>query len=226
MRNNRVATFIFRLAAFILSFSVLLNHLGIFEGHFNGDLLFYYTNQSNVLAVFYFGLVTIRTGLSLRESKTGPTDFYPRFGMVIAVDLFLTFIVYWALLAPTSFTMDGNTDIFTFTNIVLHGVTPLLCLADYFLFTQPHQLKQRDVYAVTIFPILYVGFATIVGFAGHVFSISPVDHKPVRFAYFFFDYDRIGWMAIPYIFAVMVFLVGLGYILYFIDKRRKVATTK
>lgn len=197
--------------------------MGIFEGKFNGDLLFYYTNQSNVLAVFLFGLLTVRNGLSLRDSRTGTTSFYLRFEMVVAVDLFLTFIVYWVLLAPTSFTMDGNNDIFTFTNIVLHGVTPLLCLANYFIFNEPHQLKQRDVYAVTIFPMLYVIFATIVGFAGHVFSISPVDHKPVRFAYFFFDYDRIGWMAIPYIFAVMAFLVVLGYILYFIDKRRKVA---
>lgn len=227
MKNNRIAAFGFRLAAFILSFTVLLNHLEIFQGKFDGDLLYYYTNQSNVLAVFLFGLLTVRTGLGLLQNgRTGASNYFSRFEMIVAVDVFLTFIVYWVLLAPTSFTMDGNTNIFNFTNIVLHGATPLLVIFDYYIFSKPGLLKIRDAFAVTIFPMLYVIFATIVGFAGHVFSISPIDHKPVRFAYFFFDYDRIGWLAIPYIFAVMDFLVVIGLIMYWIDRRRSTRLTK
>jgi hypothetical protein len=219
MKQNRVIALIFRFMCFMLSFIVLSEHLGIFQGRIDTELLLYYTVQSNMLAIILFAMLTVRTALGLREGKTGKVGYFARFEMVCAVDLFFTFFVYWVMLAPRNFTMDGNNTIFTFTNIVIHGVTPLLCLLDYLLFAEPKHLKYKDVYAVIIYPILYVAFASVVGFSGHVHHISEVDHVPVRFAYFFFDYDRIGALSVIYILAVLVFLLILSHGMYLIDKK-------
>jgi hypothetical protein len=112
--------------------------------------------------------------------------------------------VFWALLAGT---VDAAY-LRTFENLAIHAITPLLCLADYILFTQARHLKYRDVYYTCAFPLFYVVFAGIAGFAGYVYyHIGEIEHPfssyihmvPVRFPYFFLDFDRIGFMVFAYI---------------------------
>jgi hypothetical protein len=116
----------------------------------------------------------------------------------------------------------------SFENIAVHGLTPLLVLADYILFTKARHLKYRDVYYTCIFPLFYVVFTSIAGLAGYTYHYvgthenifdSTITAEPVRFPYFFLDFDRIGLMALAYIAGIVVFILLLGHAMYLMDKK-------
>lgn len=222
MIQNRRIALIVRLGFFIVAFVGLSIHTRIFTGDASPGIFMYYTIQSNLLALVLFGMLTVRTFLALkREGRIGSCSFFPRFEMVCSVDLFLTFVVYWVMLAPQAFTMGSSYSLLSFDNLSVHLITPLACLVDYVLFTTSKHLKYRDVYAVAIFPLAYVAFTSIAGFLGYTYYINPADGLPVRFPYFFFDYDRIGLMAFAYIGALLAFFLALSHGLYFLDKKWK-----
>jgi hypothetical protein len=145
--------------------------------------------------------------------------------MVCVVNVLVTFIVFWSLLAGTL----GTDYLFSFENIAVHAVTPLLCLADYILFTEARRLKYRDVYFTCVFPLFYVIFTSIAGLAGYVYyyaatfeniwDASPATAAPVRFPYFFLDFDRLGFMALAYITGILAFILLLGHGMYAVDRK-------
>jgi len=213
--------FAFRCVALIIATAGFLDMLGVFFGEPRLGTLAYYTMQSNILAIVLFFMLTIRTATALRDGKGGGVGFFPRFGMVCTIDIMLTFIVYWALLAPMLFTMIEEYSLWTFDNLAVHGITPLLCLLDYVLFTRPRHLKYRDVYYVCIFPMLYLVGTTLAGLLGYVYYVSAADGMPVRFPYFFYDFDRIGTASAAYIGAMIVFFLLVGHLFYFVDRKRR-----
>lgn len=124
----------------------------------------YYTIQSNILTLVLFVLLWLRTFQAWRqEGAEGLADYYPRFTFVVVIDILLTLLVYWILLAPQAFTMGEDYALYTFSNLCVHLFTPLFCLIDFILFLPSGKLKYRDVYAVLIFPLGYVLFTTIAG---------------------------------------------------------------
>jgi len=170
-------------------------------------------------------MLAIRTAKSLREEVTGPAGWYPRFEMVCAVNVLVTFIVFWALLAQ----MLSIEYLMSFENIAVHGLTPLLVLADYILFTKSRHLKYRDVYYTCIFPLFYVVFTSIAGLAGYTYhyiatfdtpwDAAPASIAPVRFPYFFLDFDRLGLLVFAYIAGIVAFILLLGHAMYLIDRK-------
>lgn len=222
MIQNRIAALVFRVGGFLFALVGLLTHIDIFSGNLNVGLFMYYTIQSNILALIMFGILAIRTIKGLREDgKWGTTSYFARFEMICVIDLLLTLIVYWVLLAPQTFSMAGDFTLFTFDNLSVHLITPALCLIDYILFTKSSHLKYRDVYYVLIYPLSYVGFTIVAAKLGYVFNISPVDGNPVRYPYFFFDFDRVGAKAFLYIGGLVIFFLILSHLLYFLDKKIK-----
>jgi hypothetical protein len=141
--------------------------------------------------------------------------------MVCVIDVLLTLIVYWVMLVPSMPSAGPGSEIFAFNNLTVHLIVPLLCLADYALFTRPGHLKYRDVYYVVIYPLSYVLVSTVAGLLGFVYRVSDIDGSPVRFPYFFFDWDVVGAGALLYIFALVVFFLILSHLLYWIDRKRK-----
>ena len=226
MIKNKTVALVYRAASLLFAVAGILSLLGVFDGQWHGTTLFFYTAQSNLLAVALFALLTAKTIRGIRGNAAYGKDenacYFPRFSMVVVIDILVTFFVYWILLAPTLAGMEQ----WTFFNLSVHAVTPLLCLIDYILFTQPRHLKYRDVYAVLIYPIFYVIFATIAGFAGQVYWVA--DDGPVRFPYFFFDYDRIGVaMSLVYIGALIVIFLLMSHGFYLVDaKIRKKRSAK
>ena len=220
IQDRRVAV-IFRFISFLIALAGLLLHMNIFIGEFFHWRLMYYTIQSNILALFMFGLLLIKTIIGYaREGKYGKTGFFARFEMVCVVDLLLTLIVYWALLAPGVSGLGDEFKILSFHNFSVHLITPLLCLIDYILFTESGHLKYKDVYAITIFPLLYVLYTSIAGLTGYVYRISA-DGRPVRFPYFFFDFDEIGLKAFLYIGVLMAIFLLFAHVFYWLDKKLK-----
>lgn len=182
----------------------------------------YYTIQCNILALTMFGVLLICTVMNYRRNGSkGKTGYFARFEMVCVIDLLLTMIVYWLLLAPGAFNMGSDFGLWSFGNLSVHFITPLLCLIDYILFAEPHHLKYRDVYAILIYPLSYVAFSSIVGLMGYVYRLSSVDGSPVNFPYFFFDYDQVGAKAILYILALIFMFLVFSHMVYLLDRKWK-----
>ena len=224
MIKNKLFALAFRLCAFVFATIGMLKQIGMFDGIMSLRPFMFYTIQSNLLAIILFAFLSVRTGMSLREGMRGSSGWHARLGMVCAVDLLVTLVVFWVLLVPEV----PASYLWTFDNIAVHTVTPLLCLFDFILFSEPRKLKYRDVYYVCIYPLVYVVFTTIAGLAGYVYYFSStfssptssyVEITPVRFPYFFLDFDRLGLMAFAYIGAILVFFLILSHAIFFIDRK-------
>ena len=209
----------FRAAALLIAVAGILDMLGVFRGNLWLQTFAFYTMQSNVLAIILFGMLCWKTARGLRGGAKGNAGYFARIEMVVTMNVLLTFFVYWVLLAPTIFTMVEDYSLWTFDNLAVHGITPLLCLADYIMFTAPRHLKYRDVYYVSIFPLAYLAGTSIAGLLGYVYFTSASDGLPVRFPYFFYDFDRIGAVSLVYIGGLVVFCLIIGHIFYLFDSR-------
>lgn len=219
MIQNRIAALIVRIIGFIMPLWGLLIQMGLFSGEFNTDALMYYTIQSNILAFALFAVLLVKTIKDIKETGTrGDVGYCPRFEMVCIIDLLLTMLVYWVLLAPTAFDMGDSSSLLSFDNLSVHLFAPLLCIVDYILFTKSKSLKYRDVYYILIFPLLYVLFTSIAGFMGYTYGVDGAG-VPVRFPYFFFDYDRVGGAAFIYIGALVVIFLIISHFIYLLDRK-------
>jgi len=223
--NKRFAL-IFRLGAMMFALAGLLKQIGVFHGTLSFHSFMFYTIQSNLLAVVLFAYLSFRTAMSLRTGLFGNIGWHPRLGMIIAVDLLVTMVVFWTLLTP----VVPPSYLWTFENIAIHTVTPLLCLLDFILFSEPRRLKYRDIYYTCIFPVFYVIFTSIAGLAGYVYGFSAtfsnegsavIDTAPVRFPYFFMDFDRLGFTVLIYVSVMLAFFILLSHIIYFVDRKRR-----
>jgi hypothetical protein len=108
MIHDRLIALIYRTGSLIFTLFGLLSVMNVFAGDFSPSILVYYTIQSNFLALILFALLSSRTLGSFRVSgRFGETGYFARFEMVCVIDLSLTLIVYWTLLAPGFFTMNG-----------------------------------------------------------------------------------------------------------------------
>ena len=222
MIQDRRFAFIFRFCSLSVAALGLLTHIGIFRGVFLSGAFMYYTIQSNLLAVIFFGILVVKSAKGLREGRRGNAGWYPRLGMIVAVDLLVTLFVFWVLLVPRGLNPGY---LFSFDNIAVHTITPLLCLLDYVLFSQPRSLKYRDVYLVCIFPFVYVLITIVARFAGYVYRYSEylgtgvTGSAPVRFPYFFLDFDALGITVFVYIGVILVFFLLLSHVIYYFDQK-------
>jgi hypothetical protein len=153
------------------------------------------------------------------DGVRGKTGYFARFEMVCAIDLLLTLAVFWALLAPSITSSNSRFSLWSFANLSVHLIAPLLCLIDYILFSEARHLKYSDIYAVLIFPLAYLAFSSLAGLMGHAYGVSAVDGNPVRFPYFFLDFDRTGAMPLVYIGALTVFFLIIAHVFYIIDNK-------
>ena len=213
MIKNKKLALIFRICALLLSTIGLVIHIGIFSGQINYITLMKYTTQSNFLAIILFTMLTIRTAKSMKNGTGISTRWYARFKMICAINLLVTFLVYWALIAPKS-----ENALWTFENMLIHVITPLLCILEYIFYTKAKCLKYRDAYYSCLFPLCYVIYISIAGFLGFVYETSK-DGNPVRFPYSFLDFDRIGNNAIIYIVCLLFFFILISHLIYIIDKK-------
>jgi len=220
MIQNRKVALTYRTFAFIIAVAGFLSMSGLCRGTFHAGIMMFYTMQSNLIGIALLGILIVKTIRNLRENKIGHPGYYPQLEMVVSVILFITFLVYWVMLAPRTFMMATEFDLWSFGNLAVHGLTPLLVLLDYILFSPLGHLRYRDIYYIAIYPLAYVLLTSIAGLLGYVYYISPVDGLPVRFPYFFFDFDRIGALSFVFIGALVAFFLLIGHIFYAVDRRR------
>jgi hypothetical protein len=116
--------------------------------------------------------------------------------------------------------MPSSYSAFEFSSVATHLITPLLVLLDYLLFTDSGHLRYKDIYLVLIYPLAYLTLSSVAGLMGYVYRVTP-DGSPVRFPYFFYDFDQIGAQALLYIGALVLFFLLLSHGFYLFDKKVK-----
>jgi hypothetical protein len=219
MRNNRIVALCYRCAAFIACLIGVLDTVGVFKGHFNGEMLLFYTTETNVFVVLMFGLLLIRTARGLRDNgPTGPSSYHERLSAVVALSISMTLLVFWVLLAPT---ITDLAFLLSYSNLQIHLIAPLLMLFDFFFFATPGKLKRQDPWFFALIPLAYFAQSTILGFSGFVYEVlARGGGAPRHFPYFFIDFDQLHGQVFIYVFALVIFFIGFAYLFLWIDHMR------
>ena len=218
MIENRRVAIVYRSLCFLIILAGLLKHLGVFAGTFRFKSLMYYTTQSNLFALFVFGLLAFKTVKAYQiELKHGQTGYYPRFEMICVVDIFLTLLVYWIILVPTGYQTSHGISLWSFENLSIHLLSPVLCFVDYIIFAKSQHLKYHDVYLTLVFPVFYLAMSSVAGFAGYIYRLSP-SGNPIHYPYFFLNYKDSGIRSIFYIGILLIVLLVVSHIFYAVDR--------
>lgn len=221
MIQNRKFALIFRISALLIACAGVLSITGGFRGEFSSAQFMYYTIQSNLVAIVLFGMLVVATVKNVRtDGWYGSCSFFPRFEMVVMIDILLTLLVFWIMLAPGAFSMGGDYPMWSFGNLAVHLITPLFCIVDYLLFAASKHLKYRDVYAILIFPYCYIVLVTIAGFAGYTFH-PYADGTVKHFPYYFLDWSQLGLQVFVYIIGLTALFLIISHLLYLLDRKWK-----
>jgi|GEM_PF-1493621 len=227
-QKRRIYSLTFKsIAALIVLAGIIHNMIdpwGSSEGLYGIAVFMYYTLLSNALVLGVFVALIVRDINILIKLKKNIEVQIPKRCLLYViqagtvVSIMLTFLVFWGLLAPPVFMGDDVISLLYFNNLSTHLLAAIFMTVDYFVFTPRGHLKFNDIWWFTIFPIFYLVFATIGGFAGVVYRIHA-DGYAVRFPYGFMDYDRTGWLVIPWFIGIAVVFIGMSLLIYWLDKR-------
>ncbi|MDR2044714.1 MAG: Pr6Pr family membrane protein [Clostridium sp.] len=214
-QNNRIFAVCYRSAAFLLCLAGILDIVGVFRGEVSLESFLYYTTESNLLVLFTLGLLLAKTAADLaKNGAVGRASYFERFSAIVSLAILVTFFVFWGMLAPI---YEGG--LFTYSNLQIHAVTPLMMVFDHFFFGVPGKMKKQDPLLFAIFPFGYFLQSTVAGLLGMTYShtgSSAIKHYP----YFFLDFEiSKGWVAL-YVGLLTVFFLGLAYLLLWLDGKR------
>lgn len=193
-----------------LSIGILLN---IMKTTSIQAMLSYYTMQSNIisLAGFYCFLY-----LEIKQEEK--TDMYYLIKGAIVIAIFITAVVYGSALAPTAFVMDTVQKSFAkkrIASLFVHLFSPTLVISDYFFFDKKGKFKSYYPFFWLIIPLNYVCYVYMYhSLGGKFFGVGGSKH----FAYFFLDYEKIGYLGVAkWILLMSTAIVFVSYLLVFID---------
>ncbi|MDR1217580.1 MAG: Pr6Pr family membrane protein [Oscillospiraceae bacterium] len=225
MRENRVFALCYRCAAFLLCLLGIIDVAGIFRGAPSWTILLYYTTQSNILVLAMLGALIVRTASAVkRGGAAGSSSFFERLSAIVTLSITVTFLVYWVMLSPSMnadlknlLSFSHPEDLLSFTNLQVHGITPLLMIFDYLFFAERGKMKRQDPWLFAIVPYAYAIQSTVLGFSGAVTYYSG------RFPYFFLDFDASGAFVFVYLAVLTVFFLALAYLLLWFDRKRGAA---
>jgi hypothetical protein len=218
LRNNRVFALCYRSVALVACIVGILDTMGVFRGSVNFEILLFYTTDSNVLVALMLGALLIRTALDIKnKGAVGSASHWERLSAIVMLSITVTMLIFWVLLASTITDMGF---LLSYSNLQIHLITPLLMIFDYFFFATPGKLKKRDPWFFALIPLVYFAQATVRGFSGYVYATLSQDGIDRHFPYFFIDFDQLQGGVFVYVFAILVFFVGLAYLFFWYDHRR------
>ncbi len=198
----------------LLGFTIyaLLFYSGILQGDFRLQIFAYFTILSVLLTFLFFsGVILVSLGKKIPAAGQ-PGAFYSSFKGAVILVVTITMTVYHFLLAPLLMEMGGFQP-FTFNDLVVHYLIPLLVILDWLLFDPKPGYRATDPLKWLVLPLLYFLFTIIRAQLG-----GPLEGTSNRYPYFFIDIDALGMGRV--FFNVLILTVGflaLGYIIYFVD---------
>ena len=135
---RRKASIIYKiLVTLFLAAGILIN---VVKTSSVSAILSYYTLQSNIICLVAFIGIVI---MELR--KWQKNDVYYLIKGAITIAILITGITYLCALAPVGFQMDFQKETLankTISNLLVHVVSPILVLVDYFLFDEKGNFKR------------------------------------------------------------------------------------
>lgn len=170
----------------------------------------YYTIQSNIacLLLITYLFVTQLLGIQMSEKLI-------RLKAGFTVMIFLTFLVYHFLLRPSMLMYETGYQVFNFSDILVHYVSPLMMLVDFIVFTDHQKIKKIDPFRWLLIPLIYWIYTMFYHAFGGVFiNGDAVSSYP----YFFLDFELYGFFGVMiWVIGIMILYIGLGYGLFGVD---------
>lgn len=196
-----------------LSIGILLN---VINTSSVPALLSYYTLQSNIICFVAFACFLY---LDL-QNVSKKSDIYYLLKGAVVIAIFITAFVYTCTLAPVNFEMDALQKSVAnkwLANLLVHTISPILVIADYFLFDEKGRFKSYYPIIWLLIPFDYVLYVYLYSFSGGQFySIGGSK----EFAYFFLDYHKIGYLGVAmWLFLITGFILAMSCVLVFIDSK-------
>jgi hypothetical protein len=172
MIKNIITYFVF----FWTLFGVILSYSNFLFNHTNLPTLIstslYFTIQSNLLAFIVIAIYTFK-----KNSKS-----FKYFSFIVLINLLITGIVFYILLASE---MSSG---ISFTNHVLHALTPIIYLIFYLLILED-ALPLKKFWVALIYPLCYMMFVFLIvaPFLGEMIEQYITSFQGIRYIYPFLD---------------------------------------
>ena len=186
---NRIAALVLRAVGSVLGVFGIAVMLTMTDASL---MLSYFTMQTNIFTTAAFIALTVMTAVQLKERGVRGEVAHLGVSLQLALTFFITitFVVYWAMLSWQNFDMGGGDPsraaLVSAANYMVHGVVPLLAIADWILFLPHGRLRAKDAALWLIYPIAYAVFIFIRAEVGAPF------YGTTRYPYPFIDVDVIG----------------------------------
>jgi hypothetical protein len=221
LAQSKIFAIVFRACAFFFSVWGIMAIIGVFKNSINPVILLAYTIQSNILTAVFFGVLFVRTVLSISGkakqsvSSENPYGFYPRLSAYVTFAIFITMMIFWLILVPAM--TERSRSLLALDNLAVHLITPLFMLFDYMLFTERGRLKKYDPLLFAIIPYVYLLQALTLGLTHSVRYDSIGSHS--YYPYIFLDIDRFGPWVILMVAALTVFFLAAAFLWRWLDKK-------
>ncbi|KAA0961980.1 hypothetical protein FQ142_01155 [Microbacterium sp. ANT_H45B] len=191
----------------------MVRHSDVLTGAPNGTTLLFYTMVSNLLCLAWVALLVVRTARDLREAgASGTSTPSPRASGAVMMAITVTMLIYLVVLVPARFA-DGDSDIFSLTDNLIHIITPLLVIADWLIFVPKGAFRWVDPLLWTLIPYAYLVWAFVYGTLGGEFTPGQ------KYPYPFMDVDVLGVGGVAqWIVALTLALIVVGLVFVVIDR--------
>ncbi|KQQ67036.1 Pr6Pr family membrane protein [Microbacterium sp. Leaf320] len=211
--NSRPVALVYRILALAVIITGVIRHSDVLTGAPNWTTLLFYTMVSNLLCLVWVVLLVVRTAQDLaRRGPSGTSTPSARTSGAVMMAITVTMLIYLVVLVPTRFA-DGDSDIFSLTDNLIHIITPLLVIVDWLLFVPKGSFRWVDPLLWTLIPYAYLVWAFIYGAVGGEFTPGQ------KYPYPFMDVDALGIGGVAqWIVALTLALVVVGLVFVVIDR--------
>ena len=182
-------------------------------------ILSYYTLQSNIVCLVAFVGIEIA---SILKKRYQDNDIYYLIKGSITIIILITAIVYAVALFPNGFQMDSLSfnlgDLKGFlSNFLVHQLSPILVILDYFLFDKKGKFKFYYPLIWVFIPLNYLVYVyTYSPYGGVFFGIGGSE----KFGYVFLDYTLIGYLGVVETILFMAFVVlVISFLFVLLDRK-------
>lgn len=211
--NARPVALVYRIIALALILTGILRNADVFSGSPDGTTLLFYTMISNVICLVWMLLLVARTVRDLRRhGARGTSTPSPRGSGTVMMAITVTMLIYLIVLVPTRFA-QGDADIFSLTDNLIHIITPCLVIVDWLLFVPKGTFRWIDPLLWTLIPYAYLVFGFVYGALGGEFTPGQT------YPYPFMNIDQLGVGGVAlWIVALTAALIAVGFIFVVIDR--------
>lgn len=195
----------------IISFIGLLLHIHILTNSFTPTIFWYFTVQSNLIVLVYYFII-----LKSRNTHTNKNRNIYRLKGCVLLPILLTGTLNWFILVPEVIKHHLSLLILMHpSNVLVHGLVPLLVLLDFLFFTDTNVFKWYDPFLWTLYPLIYMLTIFVRGTIG-----API-FDDSYFPYPFFDITVMGSYSNVFLIILLISFIYLlvGFAIYRFNQR-------